>query len=116
MSQRWNGYALAELVPAGQEDTAPEIALWAAVLVQSIRDACQGGLTATGAPLRARALRNRDEARAWLLGAGYGFRLVCTGAGYDPARVRPAMVRLAAAGWPDDFLKDGRLANGFANR
>lgn len=104
---RWNGFVLADR--SSTDDTAPEIALWAAVLVQAIKDACLVGDNP-------RQLRSRDEARAWLLRGGQNFRLVCSGAGYDAERVRPVMERLAAAGWPNDMIKDGRGSNGFVTQ
>ena len=108
-TQRWNGRPLSSVAPAvtlSPEETGPETALWAAVLVQAIKDACAPLRFVRGAERREEE-RDRDDARAFLLSGNRNFRLVCGGAGYDPSRIRPAMQRLAAAGWPPALIEKG---------
>lgn len=58
-----------------------EPGLWRAVITQALMDAAN-------ASSKSQARRSRADARAWLLGQGTDFELVCDNAGLDPDYVR----------------------------
>jgi hypothetical protein len=73
-------------------DNAPERRLYQAVVAVAVEDACYGGC-------KRDRRRERDQARAWLLGGGKDFQFVCHAAGLDPDDIRENAERLAERGW-----------------
>lgn len=73
----------------------PEVALWRAVIAQSINDATRGGLTNDNFVSRV----ERDHAREWLLKDNRDFPRVCHLALLDPGAVRDQARRMADGGW-----------------
>jgi hypothetical protein len=73
----------------------PEQRLWRAVLCRAVEDATT---TITGTSEMARdRLRDRAEARAWLLGNSKDFQFVCEWGAHDPDDVREKAERLATS-------------------
>jgi hypothetical protein len=101
----------------------PEVRLWRAVLLQMVEDAAftyrpiqrknfhsmtdeeKAKATKSRNSLTAEAQRNRNIARAWLLGNSKDFREVCHLAQLDPEAVRDNAQRLARQGWPSPNRK-----------
>lgn len=77
----------------------PEKRLWAAVVLQAVRDAARPNPSnkskSRGADIAARA-----QARAWLTAGSEDFQLVCNLAGVNATAVRSQALRMQAAGWP----------------
>lgn len=75
-----------------------EVALWRAVISQSIADAC--GIVRSKNPAAYRdAIRIRDEARSWLLNNTKDFRDVCEMTLLEPDAVREMAQGLSRKGW-----------------
>lgn len=71
--------------------------LWAAVLLQAVRDATMRPSVTSSMP---EVIRLRDDSRAWLLGMSPGFKQICEAAGFHPESVQRGCAQLAAAQWP----------------
>jgi hypothetical protein len=69
--------------------------LWRSVIAQAIRDACPLIRPWEDDEVR----RDREAARAWLLGDSRDFRLVTALAELDADAVRESALRLKARGW-----------------
>lgn len=79
----------------------PEVALWRAVIMQAITDACETEAKYTNKD-NLRIMRfERRQAQSWLLGRSDAFGEVCFMAGLDPDAVYAKAEALAEAGWPE---------------
>ena len=72
--------------------------LWLAVLLQQFKDAGASGKHDIAA-------RQRESAKAWLLGNSLGFRLVCEYAGWDPKVVYDYCQKIFAHKDPGEYLR-----------
>jgi hypothetical protein len=84
---------------AGHEPPpSPERRLWRAVLSQAILDAV-AEVTVKDPKARAEQLRDRDEARTWLLKSSAHLEWVCDAAGLDVVLVHKQARTLEYRGW-----------------
>lgn len=96
-------------------EPSPEAALWRAVIVQAIEDACEKPRPsrAKRMPLSSRPCtaqgrestkrckaREREAARHWLIDDTNDFRAVCHMAGLEPGAVLMMAEQLMEQGWP----------------
>jgi hypothetical protein len=76
-----------------------ETTLWLAVTHRAFLDATQSVKRLRPGQERRRAIAERNQARAWLAGAGADFVEVCTLADLDPGAVRALACAVANNGW-----------------
>lgn len=82
-----------------------ERALWRAVILQAITDACSKGCVKSGHERASLAL-SRENAINWLKGNSWGFRYVCNLADVEPTRVLEAYKQ----------IKEGRKVSSMHHR
>ena len=75
-----------------------EVVLWRAVIYNAFDEAQARDLTDNQYGVRWETYAR--QSRAWLLGLGPDFKLVCEMAGYSPDYVRRKAREMAAKGWP----------------
>jgi hypothetical protein len=69
-----------------EQDAAPELRLWQAVIVSAVREWLSG------------PLRRQREAERYLFTDDSDFRVVCQSAGMDPGQLRARLLKLRSRG------------------
>lgn len=87
-----------------ESEHGAEVALWRAVIVQAIDDACNwrnsGQPSGKGRKASHKSrLVQRDQAREWLVSNSADFQRVCQYALLDPAAVRDSAQEMKRRGW-----------------
>ncbi len=96
---------------------AQEMVLWRAVIQRALADATQDLRRVPSSLKRQRLIKERDDARAWLMDGGTDFLEVCSLAGENSPRIQACIEEFKALEWarpsasrrPPDRLQVRRL-------